>query len=398
MIGTSVGEIRKKVERRWKSGEILRALVGLENSFPLRLSLTVPSARDMALELGEAQEWIRALRELRGVRLECRSTRSLTLGQQEIPTALWVDRAEDAVAFLEVQSDAECFCTLHATTAASFPDGLSWLLANPFRALTLRAEWDRILRVSQWMKTRSPQKMYLRQLDLPGVDSKFMERHLGVLAELCALPSSAETPVDGMDFHARFSFLREPLRVRFRILDPAIRFASLPGQPDVELDAESFAALQLPLQRVFVTENKTNFLAFPEVRKSIVVFGAGYGMSAFEAAQWVLRLPLYYWGDIDTHGFAILSQLRSVFPHARSFLMDRETLFAHRDSWTTETAGVQYLPKFLTEEETTLFLQMQAGIPEAGIRLEQEKVSFSCLKGMLDLLLSEEARVGPPTG
>ncbi len=40
-------------------------------------------------------------------------------------------------------------------------------------------------------------------------------------------------------------------------------------------------------------------------------------------AGWLARCQVYYWGDIDTHGFAILDQLRTHIPHARSLLMDR---------------------------------------------------------------------------
>ncbi len=33
-------------------------------------------------------------------------------------------------------------------------------------------------------------------------------------------------------------------------------------------------------------------------------------------ASWLKERDLFYWGDIDTHGFAILDQLRGHFPHA----------------------------------------------------------------------------------
>ncbi|NOR71388.1 MAG: hypothetical protein GQ532_17115, partial [Methylomarinum sp.] len=38
-----------------------------------------------------------------------------------------------------------------------------------------------------------------------------------------------------------------------------------------------------------------------------------------------------YWGDLDTHGFAILSRLRHYYPQVKSILMDEKTLeqFAH---------------------------------------------------------------------
>jgi hypothetical protein len=49
----------------------------------------------------------------------------------------------------------------------------------------------------------------------------------------------------------------------------------------------------------------------------------GYGFDNLAAALWLQQKDIYYWGDIDTHGFAILNQLRGFFPHAVSFLMDQ---------------------------------------------------------------------------
>jgi hypothetical protein len=50
-------------------------------------------------------------------------------------------------------------------------------------------------------------------------------------------------------------------------------------------------------------------------------------------AAWLRECEVLYWGDIDTHGFRILDQLRAVHPHVESVLMDEETLLAHRDAW-----------------------------------------------------------------
>ena len=96
--------------------------------------------------------------------------------------------------------------------------------------------------------------------------TKFIEAHRSVLAELLDLT----LPADAVDhsksgvsqFSARYGFLEKPTRIRFRVLDPAIR--AVPGSacPDVTLDADSFSRLELAVQRVFITENETNFLAF----------------------------------------------------------------------------------------------------------------------------------------
>ena len=70
---------------------------------------------------------------------------------------------------------------------------------------------------------------------------------------------------------------------------------------------------------------------------SLVIFGAGYGWEALAQARWLTFCTLYYWGDIDTYGFHMLDRLRASFPHARSFLMDRETLLEHRAMWVEES-------------------------------------------------------------
>ena len=53
------------------------------------------------------------------------------------------------------------------------------------------------------------------------------------------------------------------------------------------------------------------------------------GWTACLKSEWLKGRPLHYWGDIDTHGFAMLDRVRAIFPAAESFLMDRETLCAH---------------------------------------------------------------------
>jgi len=135
----------------------------------------------------------------------------------------------------------------------------------------------------------------------------------------------------------------------------------------------------LPIERVFITENETNFLAFPPEARALVVFGEGYGWEALARAEWLQRSPLHYWGDIDTHGFAILDQLRGHFPHATSLLMDRQTLLAHRAHWGEEPEPVRHdLPR-LTPVEAAVYDELRFERLQPRLRLEQERVGFDWL-------------------
>ena len=238
--------------------------------------------------------------------------------------------------------------------------------------------------------------VYLRQLDAPGVDSKFIEAHRGVLGELLdlALPAAAvESTASGVSqFTRRFGFLDKPVRIRFRLLDPTL--SVLPGCSglcDLTLDATSFAVLALPVERVFITENETNFLAFPVLERAIALFGAGYGWEALAQAQWLRRCALYYWGDIDTHGFAILDQLRSHFPHVASMLMDRETLLEHRAHWGEEPDPVCHDLMRLTPDEAVVYDELRFDRLQLQLRLEQERIGFGWLNRRLRALLSVPA-------
>jgi hypothetical protein len=88
-------------------------------------------------------------------------------------------------------------------------------------------------------------------------------------------------------------------------------------------------------------------------------------------------MNIFYWGDIDTHGFAALDRLRAGFPAVRSFLMDRQTLFAHRSLWVQENSPYNGPLTHLTDDERALFDDLRSDRLGEGVRLEQERISFS---------------------
>ncbi|BAO80779.1 uncharacterized protein conserved in bacteria [Serpentinimonas raichei] len=401
MSWTLPADLRAQVQRLWERGDLLRAAVDAGAvAWPLRLSLKAPSAADLSERFEAVRDWVRAISDTEQVRIEWRDWNHRVQGAQRLPAALWLDSLPAALAFIGKARQAQRFQALWQQTAAAQPALLAWLRKRPLQALDLAERWERLLAVVAWLQAHPRPGVYLRQVDAPGVHSKFIEAHRGVLAELLELalpPDCINTQASGgAQFARRFGFLDKPLRIRFRLLDPALpsllglpNCASLPGLtdsallPDLTLDAASFARLALPVERVFITENETNFLAFPPVARALVVFGEGYGWEALARAEWLQRCPLHYWGDIDTHGFAILDQLRGHFPRAASLLMDRQTLLAHRAHWGEEPDPVRHdLPR-LTPEEAAVYDELRFERLQPRLRLEQERVGFGCLIGRL---------------
>jgi hypothetical protein len=125
------------------------------------------------------------------------------------------------------------------------------------------------------------------------------------------------------------------------------------------------------------------YLAFPLPGGAIVIFGRGYAVDALGPLGWLTHLDPNYWGDIDTHGFAMLNRLRHRFGHARSMLLDRATLLDHRDQWVTEPRPAIASLDLLDAEEADLYRDLVDGTLGPSVRLEHERISFAAIRQAL---------------
>jgi hypothetical protein len=393
---TTAADLHAQVQKLWDKGQLLAACEGGEPLrgealFPLRLRLAGPTSTELSERFDEVRLWMANLRHgAPRYRVVLREVRHRVLGSNAIPDEIWLDTLDDALALIGKQKEARRFAGLVQVTAEQQTALLPWLQKRPLQALTLADSWNRLLAIVSWLRAHPRPGIYLRQVDIAGVDSKFIEAHRGVLSELLdlALPAEAiEQSASGLSqFSRRYGFLDKPLRIRFRLLDE--RLALLPtGQAqDISLTQAAFAQLGLPLSRVFITENEVNFLAFPPVAGSMVIFGAGYGFEVLAGAQWLRQRSIHYWGDIDTHGFAILDQLRSQLPHVQSFLMDRPTLMAHALHWGEEPKPLLRDLARLTSEERAVFDTLRDNRLCPCLRLEQERIGFGWVQQALAAL------------
>ena len=389
---TTPADLRRQVRRLWDRGLVLASLATGETLFPRRLVLRRPGSTELRDRFDEVRAWVAALRSVPHVRLSMREIRHRVSGTNLLPHEAWVDTFEDAVALIRKQPEVDEFRRLVDWTRARQPALLAWVAKRPLRALQLAGDWPGLLEVVGWVQDHPRPGVYLRQMDVPGVHTKFVEGHRGVLGELLdrALPPTsidAGAPTGVAGFARRYGFREKPERIRFRVLDSVHALLPAAGgatpEQDVTLDAASFAALHTGVSRVFITENEINFLAFPRVREGMVIFGAGYGFETLGRAPWLRRCRLHYWGDIDTHGFAILDTLRAHFDHVESFLMDRDTLMAFESLWGIEERPIHRdLPR-LTAEERALYDDLRDHRIGRNLRLEQERIGFGWVASAL---------------
>jgi hypothetical protein len=378
-VWTTLEDVRERIRREWQKG--LLPVAAWSHSgvdFPYRIGLKGPTSRELSEHFDDARAWIALWKDQP---VEWREFVHPLLGRNKVPVALvWNDLSELLV-FIGKKAETERFITLADQIVNRFSELESWIVKNPHAVLEQSQDWPRLLNVLAWLKEHPRPGIYLRQIDVEDVHTKFLEAHRGLLSELLDLvlpPEAVDFQLRGVaQFAERYGFLTKPVLVRFRRLEPSV--------PKEQTWRLSDWARWTPLpQRVLITENEINFLALPDWPDTLAVFGSGYGFDGWEKIEWLQKVKVYYWGDLDTHGFAILDQLRSRVPAVSSLMMDRDTLLAHKNLWGHEPQPTDRTLTRLNEAELEVYHGLQSGRWAPQLRLEQEKIGYAwicrCLK------------------
>ncbi len=394
----SPDEIHKKAIWYWNSGRLLRAVILGEQFFPLRIPWGKPTAKQLRDDFSGIRKRITEIREhsgpeKMGYTIEWQEINHRRLGRQQLPAALLFDLQ----GFLRTTGKQQTYNRFLADLAMirdREPQLAAWLSEHPRDIVKQAGNWPQLLSVIDYFKSHPSPDFYIRQLDIAGVDSKFIEQHKKILVSLLdeVLPEHyIKRDITGLvnhGFERRYGLKYDEPLIRMRYLDPVL--APAPGCTDITLPLSGFTALRQNFNRVIITENKINGLCFPAMPDTIIIFGLGYGVQVLTETGWLQDKAVYYWGDIDTHGFSILSQVRSFLPKTCSFLMDRNTLTAHRHLWGCEEEAKRCLNQlqYLTPEEQSLYDDLRDNVPGKNVRLEQERISYGYLSKTVKKLLT----------
>jgi len=391
MNRTRPADMKKQLERMWGRGDICRAAVKDGDVFPLTLRFKQPTSKAMLDDLAGTQDWVKEIQaytKKHHITLHWQSVNHRVLGRQQLPAHFVLEEPQQAARLIGKSEALKQFIMLYRQTMKTLAALEIWLLQYPLKALALAEDWPQLLALCAWMQVHPNPRIYLRQVDVAQVDSKFIEQHRKVLAQLfdMVLPVFAVnddyTGVSG--FARRYGFLDKPAMIRMRPLDADIALLHSDSDQDVMMTSKALARLhpdvRSRIERVFIVENEINYLAFPAVSHALLIFGKGYGFEALKQVQWLHDCAIYYWGDLDTHGFAILNQLRAGFPHVQSFLMDQDTLMDHKYGWGAEPTQQSRDLQYLNQAEQGVYDALRYNRLTDNLRLEQERIAFSAVE------------------
>jgi hypothetical protein len=393
---TNVDDLVATLHRRWKSGRFLREYADGLPWIPIDLPVKAPTADELLHRFDNAVLWAERFRRDSRTRagaarfaVEYRTIGGRSLGSNSVPARIRIESFDQLSALLGTTTEVRSFDQIIDQTSSTVPELVPWVRAYPLKAIDNGDVWSDLLAVVAWISGANTDLLYLRQIDVEGVDTKFVDRHRRVLDELLTvvLPEGRiDTDHTAGDFARRYRFRARPEYTRFRVL--GFESALPEACTEFTLRTEELASLELTSRLLFVVENEVTYLAFPSVPDALVVFGSGFGLASLRPLPWLVEKEIVYWGDIDTHGFDILNRLRSRFDSVRSILMDEATLLAHRGQWVAEPSPTNRLLSNLTEAEEALYSDLVEDRFGATIRLEQERVRPSLLERELGSLLA----------
>ena len=382
----------------WHNPKKLKRLLSGEQPFPVVVALKPPRGNAAIQNMGHFQSFVSQWRDFShhhdaaqnacSVNWEQRAFRSLE--EQDVPTKLSVPDISSLASLLganeerQLQSWLSTVRYIFESLAAHSDSHQALFLALVDHLDTLnnfeQSDLELLVRLIPQLHKGMGQGGYLRALPVAFVDTKFIESHLVIVESIVAalLDNSAkelglmhwlhcvEKPKDWL--------LIKPLCTETRAL--------LGGLPLLRLSSDTLQEYELPAINILVIENEQPCLALNDVRDTIAVSGGGKNVSWLKA-HWLIDKNVGYWGDIDSEGFAILSDARSKLSSIVPLMMDEPTVATFAQRMVSEPDSVFKDPIALTDHERDLFRSLRAG-HYAGKRLEQERLPMEYVRQSID--------------
>lgn len=367
-------QIKQKAQRKYEN--FLQASIEGRNFFPLELPVgKIPQnyikLRDELTELLNNSK----TKLNYGYSVELTTKNTHKHGQQSLPTKITIDSESDYLKLLNKKSEFSKFKTNIKLILSSIPQLEQWLIRYPQKVIENADNWEDILKVCHYFLTVPNPNLYLRELPI-AVHTKFIEENKSIINSLLEtiLPDETIKAVDKNKnhiFEQKFSLKYEEPLVRMRILDKQVKIKNKFPVLDLITPLSEFEQIKLNAKNCFITENKMNFLTLPNLQDSFAIWGSGYGIHMLKAVSWLCDRNIFYWGDIDTDGFKILSQFRGYFPQTISIMMDQSAFKEFAEFAVDVKPSLPENLLNLTSEEYSLY----SFLCQQGKRLEQERIS-----------------------
>ncbi|MBV7317016.1 Wadjet anti-phage system protein JetD domain-containing protein [Shewanella sp. NIFS-20-20] len=391
----------------WNNTKTLKSLLIGNTGFPIQISLKPPKGNAALNNISHFQEFVDSWKsfceqpEYESIQVNVRWERVMfrSISEQQVPTYLTIPDISSLGRMLGDVEEQQ-LKDWHSRISSIF-DSLSTELAKrtvyPIRSTyerelfsTLIAnleilsgfsklELELLVKLIPQLHKGMGRGSYLRALPVIFVDTKFIEKNLKLIESVTAAI---------IDCSAKEMGLLSWLDCRDKpkdwlLVKPLCKNAAdaLGGLPLLRMSSETLLDFELPAKNILVIENEQSCLSLDSIPDTIAVSGGGKNVSWMKA-NWLAKKRVGYWGDVDSDGLSILSDVRSKLSTIIPLMMDSETIETYRERMVAEHECTVKDPVGLTVAELALFRALRNG-DYVHKRLEQERLPLDYVHKML---------------
>ncbi|WP_368873635.1 Wadjet anti-phage system protein JetD domain-containing protein [Shewanella algae] len=396
----------------WNNTKTLKSLLIGNTGFPIQISLKPPKGNAALNNISHFQEFVDSWKSFceqpgyESIQVNVRWERVMfrSISEQQVPTYLTIPDISSLGRMLGDVEEQQ-LKDWHSRIASIF-DSLSTELAKrivyPIRSTyerelfsTLIAnleilsgfsklELELLVKLIPQLHKGMGRGSYLRALPVIFVDTKFVEKNLKLIESVTAAI---------IDCSAKEMGLLSWLDCRDKpkdwlLVKPLCKNAAdaLGGLPLLRMSSETLLNFELPAKNILVIENEQSCLSLDSIPDTIAVSGGGKNVS-WMRANWLAKKRVGYWGDVDSDGLSILSDVRSKLSTIIPLMMDSETIETYRERMVAEHECTVKDPVGLTVAELALFRALRNG-DYVYKRLEQERLPLDYVHKILRLWCS----------
>ena len=391
-------EIRVKAKNKYK--DFLRYIINIHyekpetDFFPLVIKADKGKVSDDLLSRQkELQHLISKSKNKtgNGYKLDFETVNSRKNGEQTEVSKIYFENENDYLSFINEKKSYKLFYDAvyqiknsNLLSAEKFVEWAKSHLNDLYAEPESSHFWSDICLCADWLNKNQDSNIYIREIPLP-VHTKFIEQNKKIIKSLTEKADSE------YEFEATFGLKIKPDFVRFRSLSDNIILPFSESMLDeCQILLDDFSKLDESflhkIKNIFIVENEMVYLTFPRYKDSICIGGQGYKVNILNGIEWFKSKELYYFGDLDEHGFDILSTYRRCYPQIQSFCMDNKILEEYRQFLVNgKKLENERIPENLNETEKECFMILRSVTSEKN-RLEQERISVAYITKQLSLL------------
>ena len=200
-------------------------------------------------------------------------------------------------------------------------------------------DFTTLLAATNWFQAHPRSGLTVRSVPVRGMHTKWLARHRSMVlaclgnatdSDQPTEPAGESDPVDIPTADLDALGLRPlPREISVVLADPVLR-AAVGGLRQITAPVDELAGLQIRPDAVLIVENKEPALAWSDTTGLAIIHSLGNHLDVLARLPWTQHDRCWYWGDLDRHGFTILSRARAVVPHLESLLMTPDDIETYR--------------------------------------------------------------------